>query len=699
MNRLSSAEHRSSTFNWLSKSLLGLSLLAPAASAFAQFPAPNQYPQNPAQTNGYYGASSSGQPMPGQTFAPTSNNQPQLEPVFIRLQQFDIPLNVNSRGTNQPAEVQLFVSTDSGRNWEFYSRQSPSAGRFTFSAPGDGDYWFAVRPGNGSQGTPVVPAASLAPSLRVAVDTTQPQLQVQSAADASGIVNVQFSIADNAPSTNGIQIYYQTDTPNAEWLLLDANRIQWQRGQNNHLEGQIGFDPHVDWRRISLHLVATDQAGNQTTAQKVIERPRVAGTQAMLASAPMQGPQVPGPNSNNLAPPVNSGVQANGMRPTDTGYAVVSPQPTTYQNLYNPAAPTNYPPAANYQDAPSYQTTEQQAFGYRGMTGQPQGVNSQPRNSNTQRDFEPRTSPANFAATERSHTPTSSAIPSPSSAFRSIDAGQLPVPANQQNVPAYTAANKPNTNAVSSSNSRVPGSPNELPAPEDTQPNGENLNQSDAGMQLPVSESEINFSRQAEFSLDYEFDAVGPREIKRVELWGTRDAGKTWNHWGADPDNLPPFDVSVSGQGLYGFRIVVIDNQNLTSPTPQPGDEPEIYILVDNTAPLVKLVSASYGEGAEAGSLIIEYTYKDERPIARPISLSFSDSTNGPWTTIATGLENTGRYVWPADPRLHKDIYLRVEGTDRAGNTGIEVNPTPVSLRGLAPTARIKGFQPLTQDR
>jgi hypothetical protein len=209
---------------------------------------------------------------------------------------------------------------------------------------------------------------------------------------------------------------------------------------------------------------------------------------------------------------------------------------------------------------------------------------------------------------------------------------------------------------------------------------------------LPISETEVNFSRQGEFSLDYEFEAVGARGIGKVELWGTRDAGQTWVYWGEDPDKTSPFDISTSESGLYGFRMVAVDGQNLTSPQPQPGDGAEIYIMVDKTAPVVELVAARYGEMEEAGSLIIEYTYQDDNPVARPISLSFSDSPSGPWTTIATGLESTGRYAWPADPRLPKNLYLRVEATDRAGNTGIDISPTAISIRGLAPTARIKGF-------
>ena len=51
----------------------------------------------------------------------------------------------------------------------------------------------------------------------------------------------------------------------------------------------------------------------------------------------------------------------------------------------------------------------------------------------------------------------------------------------------------------------------------------------------------------------------------------------------------------------------------------------------------------------------------------RPISLSISETSTGPWTTVTTGQANTGRLVWLAQPGLPKQVYLRLEALDRAG--------------------------------
>jgi hypothetical protein len=101
-------------------------------------------------------------------------------------------------------------------------------------------------------------------------------------------------------------------------------------------------------------------------------------------------------------------------------------------------------------------------------------------------------------------------------------------------------------------------------------------------------------------------------------------------------------------------------------------------------------------EGSEeAGQLVIEYLCQDADLAERPVSFSFSDSPQGPWTTLATGLRNSGRYLWRADPNLPRQIYLRLEVVDRAGNVGRHQLDVPIEVEGLAPRGRIQGFRPL----
>ncbi|MCO6457335.1 MAG: hypothetical protein J5I93_18710, partial [Pirellulaceae bacterium] len=197
------------------------------------------------------------------------------------------------------------------------------------------------------------------------------------------------------------------------------------------------------------------------------------------------------------------------------------------------------------------------------------------------------------------------------------------------------------------------------------------------------------------FGLEYDVDAVGPQGVASVELWTTTDGGQTWSLWGQDADRVSPFDVEVDAEGIYGFRVVIVGNSGLAGRAPRSGDLADIWVAVDATAPQGRLTSASYGQGAEAGHLLIQWEADDDWLAPRPITLLFSDQLDGPWTTLASGLPNDGRYAWKADPRVPRKIYLRMEVRDEAGNVGTYQLSDPISADGLTPRGRIRGIRPL----
>jgi hypothetical protein len=203
------------------------------------------------------------------------------------------------------------------------------------------------------------------------------------------------------------------------------------------------------------------------------------------------------------------------------------------------------------------------------------------------------------------------------------------------------------------------------------------------------------YSSSKAFSLDYTVDSPAASPISAVELWGTADGGKTWERWGTDPDGVSPFDIKVETEGLFGFRMVIIGSNGLASNRPRNGDNADAWIHVDTEIPTARIHSAQYGQGTEAGTMVIEYAARDGFFGERPISLSYSELPSGPWVTIANGLRNTGRYAWPSDPNLPARVYLKIEAHDEAGNIGEHSMDIPVDIAGLAPRGRIQGFRPI----
>lgn len=292
-------------------------------------------------------------------------------------------------------------------------------------------------------------------------------------------------------------------------------------------------------------------------------------------------------------------------------------------------------------------------------------------------------------------------------------------PQNAQ--PQNIEANRPNLDAANPAESRSPlrpAGPNDSsgtdepidgfdrgsanawpqptpPAPGQAAPPRDEGSATSEAIESRLLQAPLHHSPSRSFTLPYELESISRQGIDRAELWCTKDRGASWKYWDSDQDRQSPFDVATAGEGLYGFRIVVVDGNGLAQDRPQDGDEADLYVFVDTQPPTARITAARYGDRDDVGKLLIEYRCEDElnNLAPRPITLKFAESPEGPWTTIATGLHNDGFYAWAADPQLPRRVYLRVEAVDQAGNVGGETLDQPIALQGLAPRGRIRGFQ------
>jgi len=179
-----------------------------------------------------------------------------------------------------------------------------------------------------------------------------------------------------------------------------------------------------------------------------------------------------------------------------------------------------------------------------------------------------------------------------------------------------------------------------------------------------------------------------------VEVWGTRDGGQTWTNLGPDEDRRSPFLVTVPEEGVYGFRLAVRDTAG-PGPAPSAGSPAELWVGVDLTKPKARLVAVQPVAGPQSGQLDIRWEAEDRMLAPRPASLSYAPTPSGPWTAVATGLENTGRYTWWMDGRVPEQIYLRLEVRDEAGNVGSFVTPSPIAVDPRHAPLRIREARPV----
>src|SRR5262245_34153399 len=63
----------------------------------------------------------------------------------VKSAKFEIPIKVDPERKQEIRALELYVSTNQGRNWEMVGAASPAQSGFQFTAPVDGLYWFTVQ--------------------------------------------------------------------------------------------------------------------------------------------------------------------------------------------------------------------------------------------------------------------------------------------------------------------------------------------------------------------------------------------------------------------------------------------------------------------------------------------------------------------------------------------------------------------------
>jgi hypothetical protein len=205
----------------------------------------------------------------------------------------------------------------------------------------------------------------------------------------------------------------------------------------------------------------------------------------------------------------------------------------------------------------------------------------------------------------------------------------------------------------------------------------------------PVAgEHAVHLVNSRRISLNYELKELGPSRVSLIELWVTRD-GRNWQKFKEDTNAQPPFIVEVNEEGQYGFTLVARSGVGLSERPPQVGDPPQVWVEVDLTKPVVRVLSIDPPRSVEDRNLTITWSASDKNLGRQPITLSYAEQADGPWTTIVSNLENTGRYVWPMPLNVPFRMYIKVEASDRAGNIGNAQTANPILVDLSKPKVNI----------
>ena len=201
--------------------------------------------------------------------------------------QFRIPYRFDAAEMQRigAREIRLFLSQNRGVRWQTAQTVPPRSGRFDFQAPGDGEYWFAVRTVD-AQNLLHPPTPVAAPELRVVVDTAVPVLRIRLEAQQPGRVSLAWQASDSHVNLSTLKLEFRNSATE-----------RWQRvAISPQREGTTSWSAPAGGT-VEARGTVQDLAGNIGRGQASVQvqaagraRPSVPDFSQPIASTPQPPP-------------------------------------------------------------------------------------------------------------------------------------------------------------------------------------------------------------------------------------------------------------------------------------------------------------------------------------------------------------------------------------------------------------------------
>ena len=231
----------------------------------------------------------------------------------------------------------------------------------------------------------------------------------------------------------------------------------------------------------------------------------------------------------------------------------------------------------------------------------------------------------------------------------------------------------------------------------------------------PPSDNDAEYINFAAFELQYSVDP-GPSGLRQIDLYVTRDDGRSWTKWSQHDGREMPLRVQLATrndptpQGNYGLRMVPISGAGLSVGVPPPGTSPQYRVHVDTTKPSIRVFEPT-PDPNNRNTLVLQWEAKDVNFGRDPILIEYSPQPTGPWQSVTAGeqlgsftppresaanrIPNSGSYPWPLPNTLTThSVYLKFSAWDKANNMSEVITPRPILVDLTRPQATIQGILP-----
>ena len=189
-----------------------------------------------------------------------------LAPTYWNQRLLFIPYQVNQGGKLPlgSTKVQLLYSRTGLNDWSMLNEAEPNVQGFSFHAPEDGEYWFALRHLD-HRGQPR-PTAAVQPQMRLVVDTVMPMLTLEGS--SMRVVNWSFATKHETPICRPTACWIELLGSGDTWLPVQLGKPDID--QVDRLLGRVRLPAPVNRSSIKIRATIADKAGQREFAETVV---------------------------------------------------------------------------------------------------------------------------------------------------------------------------------------------------------------------------------------------------------------------------------------------------------------------------------------------------------------------------------------------------------------------------------------------
>jgi hypothetical protein len=185
------------------------------------------------------------------------------------------------------------------------------------------------------------------------------------------------------------------------------------------------------------------------------------------------------------------------------------------------------------------------------------------------------------------------------------------------------------------------------------------------GAAQTASADRVYYSKDKGFKIPFEPEG-GDRRIQKVELYVSKDGGKSWSQALTRHPRDGHFPFQTQEDGWYWFAVRTIDQDNRAYPARTDQFKPEMKVCVDTTPPEVTLRPLA----ARDGRVGVDWLVRDENLDLNTLRLEYR-TAGAAWQELTVQKAATGERIW--NPNATAGLEVRLSVHDRAGNVGEKV--------------------------